>query len=159
MNTMTARALMVGLLIALWAWLTDVARLHLTLWAGVVALGCFYAAGGGVPALQKTIVAALSGVVWVLIYHAVRVAIGARGLVGPVLLGALACALALQSRVQDLSFTAAALAGARAPLGRGVNTLNEASRADDELADGAAVGCTAERGAGMRRMRGQQDFA
>src|SRR5437773_3874477 len=70
MNTMTTRALMVGLLIALWAWLADVSRLHLALWAGVVALGCFYAAGGGVPALQKTIVAALSGVVWVLIYHA-----------------------------------------------------------------------------------------
>src|SRR5436309_5618427 len=125
MNTMTARALMVGLLIALWAWLTDVARLHLTLWAGVVALGCFYAAGGGVPALQKTIVAALSGVVWVLIYHAVRVAIGARGVVGPVLLGALACALALQSRVPFLSFTAAAFAGAGVALGLGVNRSEE----------------------------------
>src|SRR2546427_13081977 len=99
MNTMTTRALTVGLLIALWAWLADVARLHLALWAGVVALGCFYAAGGGVPALQKTIVAALSGVVWGLIFHAGRGAIGARGVgrAGPP--GAMACAPALQSRV------------------------------------------------------------
>src|SRR2546428_7387435 len=103
MNTMTTRALTVGLLIALWAWLADVARLHLALWAGVVALGCFYAAGGGVPALQKTIVAALSGVVWVLIYPAVRVAVGARGVGGPVPLGAVACALPPQSRLPLLS--------------------------------------------------------
>src|SRR2546425_4333633 len=97
MNTMTTRALTVGLLIALWAWLADVARLHLALWAGVVALGCFYAAGGGVPALQKTIVAALSGVVWVLIYPPVRVAIRARGVGGAGLLRAVAWAPAPQS--------------------------------------------------------------
>src|SRR3989454_3781566 len=60
MNTMTARALMLGLVIALWAWLADVARLHVSLWAGVVALGCFFAAGGGVAGLQKAIVAARS---------------------------------------------------------------------------------------------------
>src|SRR3989442_13676478 len=97
MNTMTTRALTVGLLIALWAWLADVARLHLALWAGVVALGCFYAAGGGVPALQKTIVGALSGVGWVLIYHPARVPIGARGVVGPVVLGSMAVASALRA--------------------------------------------------------------
>ncbi|HYU01487.1 MAG TPA: DUF1097 domain-containing protein [Gemmatimonadales bacterium] len=154
MNTMTTRALMVGLLIALWAWLADVSRLHLALWAGVVALGCFYAAGGGVPALQKTIVAALSGVVWVLIYHAVRVSIGARGVVGAVLLGAMACALALQSRVPFLSFTAAAFAGAGVALGLGVNTVNEAIRAGVALAVGAAIGFAAERAAGMIRTRG-----
>src|SRR2546427_214142 len=75
MNTMTARALMVGVLIAIWAWLASVARLNVSMWAGVVALGCFYASGGGVAGLQKTIVATVSGVVWVLIAQAVRVAI------------------------------------------------------------------------------------
>src|SRR3989440_12743089 len=61
MNTMTARALMVGVLIAIWAWLASVARLNVSMWAGVVALGCFYASGGGVAGVQKTIVAAGSG--------------------------------------------------------------------------------------------------
>ena len=75
MNTMTARALMVGLAIALWAWVASVARLHVAMWAGVVALGCFFAAGGGVPGLQKTVVTTLAGVLWVLVSHAVRVAI------------------------------------------------------------------------------------
>ncbi len=77
MNTMTARALMVGVLIAIWAWLASVARLNVSMWAGVVALGCFFASGGGVAGLQKTIVATVSGVVWVLIAEAVSFTAGA----------------------------------------------------------------------------------
>jgi hypothetical protein len=99
-------------------------------------------------------VAALSGVVWVLIYHAVRVAIHARGVAGAVLLGAMACALALQSRVALLSFTAAAFAGAGVALGLGVNTLDEAIRVGVALAVGAGVGFAAERGATTIRTRG-----
>src|SRR5216117_3767172 len=98
MNTMTARALMVGVLIAIWAWLASVARLNVSMWAGVVALGCFYASGGGVAGLQKTIVATVSGVVWVLIADAVRVAIAGHGVGWAVILGAMACALALPAR-------------------------------------------------------------
>ena len=149
MNTMTARALMVGVLIAIWAWLASVARLNVSMWAGVVALGCFYASGGGVAALQKTIVATLSGVVWVLIAEAVRVAIAGHGVVWAVILGAMACALALQARVPLLSFTAGAFAGAGVALGLGVNTGYEAVRAGVALAMGAVVGFAAERLAGM----------
>ncbi len=149
MNTATARALAVGLLIALWAWAADVARLHVSMWAGVIALGCFFAAGGGVPGLQKTIVAALSGVLWVLLAAAVRVAIGGGPVVAALILGATACALLLQARVPLLSFTAAAFGGAGVALGLGVNTMNEAIRAAVALAVGAVVGFAAERAAGM----------
>ena len=149
MNTMTARALMVGVLIAIWAWLASVARLNVSMWAGVVALGCFYASGGGVAGLQKTIVATVSGVVWVLIADAVRVAIAGHGVVWAVILGAMACALALQARVPLLSFTAGAFAGAGVALGLGVNTGYEAVRAGVALAMGAVVGFAAERLAGM----------
>src|SRR5437016_8669267 len=97
MNTMTARALMLGLVIALWGWLADVARLHVSLWAGLVALGCFFAAGGGVPGLQKASVAALSGVVWVLVAHAVSSAIGDGNVVAAMILGATASAIMLRS--------------------------------------------------------------
>ena len=154
MNTMTARALMVGLLIALWAWVASVARLHVAMWAGVVALGCFFAAGGGVPGLQKTVVATLAGVLWVLVSHAVRVAIGGGVVVAAVILGATACALVLQSRVPFLSFTAGAFAGAGVALGLGVNTVIEAIRAGVALAVGALLGFAAERAAGMVRTRG-----
>src|SRR2546427_7663248 len=64
MNTMTARALMVGVLIAIWAWLASVARLNVSMWAGVVALGCFYASGGGVAGVSKKIAATASGGGW-----------------------------------------------------------------------------------------------
>ena len=149
MNTMTARALMLGLVIALWAWLADVARLHVSLWAGVVALGCFFAAGGGVAGLQKAIVAALSGVVWVLVAHAVRGAIGGGNVVVAVILGATASAIVLQSRVPILSFTAGAFAGAGVALGLNVYTVNEAIRAGVAIAIGALLGFAAERAAGM----------
>src|SRR2546427_4104438 len=77
MNTMTARALMVGVLIAIWAWLASVARLNVSMWAGVVALGCFYASGGGVEGVEKTIVGARSRGGWGVIAAGGRVA-GAR---------------------------------------------------------------------------------
>src|SRR2546426_11962302 len=79
MNTMTARALMVGVLIAIWAWLASVARLNVSMWAGVVALGCFYASGGGVAGVQKTIVAAPSGGGWGVLAAAVPVAVAGPG--------------------------------------------------------------------------------
>ena len=137
-----------GVLIALWAWVATAARLHVSLWAGVVALGCFYAAGGGVPGLQKAIVSPLSGVLWVLVADAVRVAIGGGSVVAAVILGATASAIVLQSRVPFLSFTAGAFAGAGVALGLGVNTVNEAIRAGVALAVGGLLGFAADRVAG-----------
>ena len=149
MNTVTVRAVMVGVLIAVWAWAADVARLHVSLWAGVIALGCYFAAGGGTSGLQKTVVAALSGVLWVLLAHAVRVAIGGGGVVAALILGATACALVLQARLPFLSFTAAAFGGAGVALGLGVDTVNEAIRAGVALAVGTVLGFAADRLAGM----------
>src|SRR5256712_4514096 len=110
MNTMTARALMVGVLIAIWAWLASVARLNVSMWAGVVALGCFYASGGGVAGVQKTIVATLSGGGWGVIAEAVPGAV-ARPRVGWAgVLRARACAPAPPSRVPLLFLTPRAVA-------------------------------------------------
>lgn len=148
MNTMTARALIIGVLIAAWAWLAGVARLQVSLWAGIVALGCFFAAGGGVLGLQKTLVAVFSGVAWVLVANAVRVAVGAHGAAGALILGAAAVGLMLQSRLPFLSFTAGAFAGAGVALGLGVNSVYDAIRAGVSLAVGALIGVAAERVAG-----------
>ena len=149
MNTLTARALTVGVLIALWAWVASVARLHVSLWAGVIALGCLFAAGGGAPGLPRTIVATLSGVLWVLVADAVRAAIGGGSVVAAVILGATAFAIVLQSRLPLLSFTTGAFAGAGVALGLGVHAVNEAIRAAVALAVGALLGFAAERAAGM----------
>src|SRR3989442_13419790 len=103
MNTMTARALMVGVLIAIWAWLASVARLNVSMWAGVVALGCFYASGGGVAGVQKKIVAAPSGVGWGVIAQAVPLASAGPRAVRAGILRALAGALALPAPRAPLS--------------------------------------------------------
>ena len=153
MNTMTTRALMVGLLVAVWTWVAGAARLHVSMWAGFVALGCYFAAGGGVTGLQRTVVATLSGVVWVLIAQAVRVAIGGGSVVAALVLGATAAALALQSRLPLLSFTAGAFAGAGVAYGLGVATLQGGLRAAIALVVGALLGFAADQLADMVRAR------
>jgi len=148
MNASTARALLVGLLVALWVWLSGMARLRVEIWPGIVALGCYFAAGGGLSGLQKTLIGTLSGVVWVLVADAVRVAIGGTSIVTALIAGAMVCAIVLVARVPLLAFTAGALAGAGVAWGLGVNTMNEAIRAGIALAVGAVLGFVAERLAG-----------
>ena len=145
MNAMTTRALLVGLLVALWAWVSVLARLNVEVWVGLVALGCFFAAGGGVSGLQRTFLSALSGVIWVLLADAVRVAVGGSVIVRALILGLMVCVIVLQSRVTLLSFTAGALAGAGVALGLRVNTVTEAIRVAVALAIGAVLGFVAER--------------
>jgi Protein of unknown function (DUF1097) len=150
---MTMRAIILGLLVAAWVWVGAAARLHLSILAGFVALGCYFASGSGVPGLQKTVVGTLSGVLWVLIAQAVGVAVGRGTVVHAVVLGAAACALVLQARVPVLSFTAGAFGGAGVALGLGVNTLQEAIRAGIALIAGALLGFAADRLADWVRTR------
>jgi hypothetical protein len=148
MNASTARALLVGLLVALWVWVSGMARLRVEIWVGVVAIGCYFAAGGGVSGLQKTLFGTLSGVLWVLVADAVRVAIGGTSIVTALIAGAMACAIVFQARVPFLSFTGGAFVGAGVAWGLSVNTVNEAIRVAVALAVGAVLGFVAERVAG-----------
>jgi uncharacterized protein DUF1097 len=148
MNASTARALFLGLLVAVWVWVSGMARLRVEIWPGIVALGCYYAAGGGVSGLQKTVIGTLSGVVWVLVAAAVRVAIGGTSIVTALIAGAMVCGIVLLARVPFLGFIAGALAGAGVAWGLGVNTLNEAIRVAIALIVGAVLGFVAERVAG-----------
>ncbi|PYO76385.1 MAG: DUF1097 domain-containing protein, partial [Gemmatimonadetes bacterium] len=61
MDMLTALALSIGILIALWVKVGSMASLLVP--AGIVAWACFFAAGGKIQGLQKTIAATLSGVV------------------------------------------------------------------------------------------------
>ena len=53
MNAMTARGLSVAAVVAVWVAISEMARVNLSLWPVIVALGCSLAAGGGIPGLQK----------------------------------------------------------------------------------------------------------
>jgi len=124
------------------------ARLRVDIWPGIVALGCYFAAGGGISGLQKTIIGALSGVVWVLLADAVRVAIGGTSIVTALVYGAMAVGIILVQRVPFLSFVGGAFAGAGVAWGLRVNTIEEGIRAAIALAIGAVLGFAAERLAG-----------
>jgi hypothetical protein len=148
MNASTARALSVGLLIAVWVWLSGQARLRVEVWPGLVALGCYFAAGGGVSGLQKTVIGTLSGVVWVLVADAVRVAVGGTSIVAALIAGAMAVGIILVARVPFLGFVAGAFAGAGVAWGLRVNTFQEGIQVGIALVVGAVVGFVAERLAG-----------
>ncbi len=148
MNASTARALFVGLLVAVWVWLSGQARLRVEVWPGIVALGCYFAAGGGISGLQKTVIGTLSGVAWVLVADAVRVAVGGTSIVTALIAGAMVMGILLVARVPFLGFVAGALVGAGVAWGKGVNTVQEGIQVGIAFVVGAVLGFVAERLAG-----------
>jgi len=63
MDVLVALAISIGILIAGWTYVA-LGVAALPVWAGIVAWGCFFAAGGKTAGLSKTIAANLSGVFW-----------------------------------------------------------------------------------------------
>src|SRR2546426_12509384 len=61
MDMLMALAVSIGVLIAVWGKVGAMASLAVP--AGIVAWACFFAAGGKITGLQKTIASTLSGVV------------------------------------------------------------------------------------------------
>jgi len=147
MNAMTARALGLGIVVAVWTAVSHYAKLPLLLWPVFVGLGCFLAAGGGIPGLQRTVVSMISGVVWVLIAYSVSRSIGRSNIVDALVYGAAVAGMALQARVPLLSYTGGAVLGAGAAVGAGLRSLEGGVRVAAALAIGAVLGYAAEYGA------------
>ena len=145
MNPMTMRALSLGVVVAAWTAISEMARVNLSLWPVLVALGCSLAAGGGIPGLQRTLAATTSGVVWALVVHAVSRALGGQDLVQALVLGGAVVGIVLQARLPLLSYTAGALAGAGVALGLRAVSLQGGVRVAIALAIGAVLGFVAER--------------
>src|SRR5207244_12850400 len=127
--------------------------LPLSFWPVLVGLGCFLAAGGGIPGLQKSLAGLVSGVVWALLYLAVSRALARQDIVDALVLGAAAFGMVLQTRVPLLSFTAGAFAGAGVALGMGARTVQGGSRVAIVLAIGVGLGYAADWLAGKIRTR------
>jgi hypothetical protein len=111
MDVLVALAISIGILIAGWTYVAvDIA--HLPVWAGIVAWGCFFAAGGKTTGLSKTIAANLSGVVWAfLVLHALP-SLGGTTAALAVLVGLAALFMVLQAKISFLSFIPGAFLGA-----------------------------------------------
>lgn len=153
MNTMTARGLSLAVVVAVWTAIAYTQNLPLSLWPVLVGLGCFLAAGGGIPGLQKSLAGMVSGVVWALVYLAVAHALGRKDIIDALVLGAAAFGMVLQTRVPLLSFTAGAFVGTGVALGMAVRSVAGGIRVALALAIGAALGYLAEWLAGKIKTR------
>src|SRR5439155_1167243 len=152
MNTMTARGLSLALVVAVWTFISHTQNLPLSFWPVLVGLGCFLAAGGGIPGLQKSLAGLVSGVVWALLYLAVSRALARQEIVDALVLGAAAFGK-VQTRVPLLSFTAGAFAGAGTALGMAARSVQGGVRVAIVLAIGAGLGYVAEWLGGKMRTR------
>ena len=145
MNPMTMRGVSLAVVVAVWTAISEMARVNLSLWPVIVALGCSLAAGSGIPGLQRTLAGTISGVVWALVAHAVTRALGGQDLVQALVLGGAAFGMVLQARLPLLSYTAGAFAGAGVAMGLRAVTLQGGVRVAIALAVGAVLGFVAER--------------
>src|SRR5712691_3010013 len=147
MNAMTARGLSLAAVVAVWTAISHFGKLPLQLWPVIVGIGCFVAAGGGIPGLQKAVAGTVSGVIWALLYVTVAGALGRQELVSALVLGAAMFGIVYQARVPLLSYTAGALAGAGVAfgvLGMRIVTMQGGLRVAIALSLGAILGYAAE---------------
>ncbi len=146
MDMLMALAVSIGILIAAWVKVGPMA--HLAVPAGIIAWACFFAAGGKMQGLQKTIAANLSGVIWVWLAMAAIGALGA-GNLGFVFVGIVAFLLVIQSKVPTLSFIPGAFCGAAVTAGSGAADAKGYVMVALALVAGAVLGYISELGAGM----------
>lgn len=112
MNMLLALALSIGVLIAIWTYIA-LGPAALPVWAGIIAWGAFFAAGGKTDGLVKTVASNLSGVFWAFVALTVANSVAPNNLaVLALLVGVVAAAMVLQSKVATLSFIPGAFIGA-----------------------------------------------
>ena len=111
MDALVALALSIGILIAGWTYLA-LGVAALPVWAGIVAWGCFFAAGGKTQGLVKTIAANLSGVFWAWLALYLWNSVGGGVPLLSLLVGVAAFAMVVQAKIPALSFIPGAFLGA-----------------------------------------------
>ncbi len=150
MDTLTALAVSIGVLIALWVKFGGllVPGLAIAVPAGIVAWACFFAAGGKVQGLQKAIAANLSGVIWVWLAMAL---IGATGLgnLAFLFVGVAAFLIVIQSKLALLSFIPGGFCGAALTAASGAKDPKGYLLVALSLVAGAVLGYVSEVGAGV----------
>ena len=146
MNAMTARGLSLAAVVAVSTAISHIGKPPLQLWPVIVGIGCFVAAGGGIPGLQKAVAGTVSGVVWALLYVTVAGALGRQELLSALVLGAAVFGIVYQARIPLLSYTAGAIAGTGVTLAYGTRivTMQGGLRVAIPLALGAVLGYAAE---------------
>jgi hypothetical protein len=149
MNMLLALALSIGILIAIWTYIA-LGPAALPVWAGIVAWGCFFAAGGKTDGLVKTIASNLSGVFWAFVALTVANSVAPGNLaILSILVGVVAAAMVLQSKVGVLSFIPGAFLGAATAVSVVVGAAGTYPKVIAALIAGAIFGYVSEMIAGM----------
>jgi hypothetical protein len=111
MDALLALALSIGILIAGWTYLA-LGVAALPVWAGIVAWGCFFAAGGKTTGLTKTVATNLSGVLWAFLALYLWNRFGGGVPMLSLLVGIAAFIMVIQAKLSILSFIPGAFLGA-----------------------------------------------
>jgi hypothetical protein len=111
MDVLVALAISIGILIAGWTYVA-LGPAALPVWAGIVAWGCFFAAGGKTTGLSKTVASNLSGVVWAFLALYAAKSLGGGVPVLSLCVGVAALFMVLQAKIPALSFIPGAFLGA-----------------------------------------------
>jgi Protein of unknown function (DUF1097) len=147
MDALVALALSIGVLIAGWTYVA-LGPGALPVWAGIVAWGCFFAAGGKTEGLMKTVASNLSGVLWAFLALTVANSVGGGVPVLSVLVGAAAIGMVLQAKIPALAFIPGAFLGAATAVSVVVGANGSWVRTCVALVIGAVLGYLSEMVAG-----------
>ncbi|MBA3497650.1 MAG: DUF1097 domain-containing protein [Gemmatimonadales bacterium] len=143
MDALVALALSIGILIAGWTYVA-LGPGALPVWAGIVAWGSFFAAGGKTDGLMRTIATNLSGVFWALLALTAWNRFGGGVPVLSLLVGLAAICMVMQSKVRALSFIPGAFLGAATAVSVVVGANGSWSRTVIALVIGAVLGYVSE---------------
>jgi uncharacterized protein DUF1097 len=111
MDVLVALAISIGILIAGWTYVA-LGVAALPVWAGIVAWGSFFAAGGKTTGLTKTLASNLSGVLWAFVALKLTESFGGGLPVLSAMVGLAALIMVLQAKISVLSFIPGAFLGA-----------------------------------------------
>ena len=149
MDLLLALGISIGVLIAGWTYVA-LGPGALPVWAGIVAWGCFFAAGGKMTGLTKTIASNLSGVLWAFLALQAATRFGGGSTVAiSVAVGVIALIMVMQSRVSLLSFIPGAFLGAATAVSVVVGANGTWTKTIIALVVGAVLGYLSEMLAGM----------
>jgi hypothetical protein len=110
-DVLLALGISIGILIAGWTYVA-LGPGALPVWAGIVAWGCFFAAGGKTAGLTKTIASNLSGVLWAYLALTAANRFGGGLPVLSAMVGIAALIMVLQAKTSALTFIPGAFIGA-----------------------------------------------
>jgi hypothetical protein len=148
MDLLLALGISIGVLIAGWTYVA-LGPGALPVWAGIVAWGSFFAAGGKTTGLVKTIASNLSGVLWAFLALQAATRMGGGTTMISIAVGVAALIMVLQAKISTLSFIPGAFLGAATAVSVVVGANGTWTKTIIALVAGAVLGYLSEMIAGM----------